>query len=259
MAKVFLGMSLIAITLVLAGCLEVNKGEGQIIAPRTKYAPEPVQVPVVSGAVEADIVEQVATYRQAYRQGLQSLIDYYTQTGNNMKMEWAQKELAQLDLMPQYRYIIQAEVAGPELKAIKPIPAANALYDEAVSYYKAARLIPILVNDDKMRIALDKFNQVIQKYPSSDKIDDAAFMAGEIYYHFKDYSIALLYFQRTYQWDTETPHPARYKAASILDRRLKQRDEALRLYRESIEKEPKYRNIAEKRVAELAGEQTKEK
>ena len=50
-----------------------------------------------------------------------------------------------------------------------------------------------------------------------------------------DYKLALLYYQRTYQWDPETSYPARFKAAFILDRQFHQRDEALKLYQEALQ------------------------
>jgi tetratricopeptide (TPR) repeat protein len=104
-------------------------------------------------------------------------------------------------------------------------------------------------------LALDKYNQLIRKHPSSDKIDDAAFKAGGIYEHFKDYTIALLYYQRAYQWNPKTPYPAKFKAAFMLDKRLHRRAEALELYQQALQKEEKqhidWRRFAEKRVREL--------
>jgi tetratricopeptide (TPR) repeat protein len=108
-------------------------------------------------------------------------------------------------------------------------------------------------------LALDKYNQLIKKYPTSNKIDDAAYKAGGIYEYFKDYSIAVLYYKRAYQWDPMTIHPARFRAAYILDRRLARRVEALELYEEAIKTEGRYeklvtwREFAEKRVKELSG------
>jgi len=253
MARILLTALLIVFVNVLVGCQQPNQGAGSLLPSRAKYPPESAQVAVVSGAAEADIVEQVAANRQAYRQGLESLVEYYNKTGNNMKLKWAQKELARLDRAAQYRYIIEAEVAGAALKAKASIAEADELYAEAIKTYKKAKKLVLIIDNDKMRVALDKFNEVIRKYPTSDKIDDAAFKAGQIYYYFKDYSIALLYYQRTYQWDAETVYPARYKAAYILDRHLHQRDEALKLYQQFIEKGAEhlqYKRLAEQRILE---------
>jgi len=160
--------------------------------------------------------------------------------------------------MPQYNYIIEASVAGPDLKASTSIAEADVLYKEGIGLEKRAGLLPILKNEELLRLALDKYNQLIKKHPSSDKIDDAAYGAGIIYEHFKDYTIALLYYQRTYQWDPDTSYPARFKAAFVLDKRLHRRDEALVLYQEAVKaikkegEHQQWKEFAEKRIREFS-------
>ncbi len=110
------------------------------------------------------------------------------------------------------------------------------MYDEALRLEKRAKRFIIIIDEDLLRVALGKYNELIKKHPSSDKIDDAAFRAAGIYEHFKDYTIALLYYQRTYQWDPQTPRLAEFKAAYILDQRLSRRAEALRLYQKALKK-----------------------
>ncbi|MBU2597387.1 MAG: hypothetical protein KJ757_07500, partial [Planctomycetes bacterium] len=66
-----------------------------------------------------------------------------------------------------------------------------------------------------------------------------------------------LYYKRAVQWNPYTPYPARYKAAKLLDYKLFNRAEALKLYRESLDKETEYHNYSEiikRRIAELAPE-----
>jgi len=221
---------------------------------RTKPSLGSVPLVKVTTEQESDIVEQMVVDRQAYRQGLESLIEYYTKEGNNMKVTWAQKELAALDGMPQYNYIVEASLAGPALKATTSIHAANYLYEDALRLEKKAKQLIVIVDDNKLLQALDKYNQLIKMYPTSDKIDDAAFKAAEIYEHFKDYTIAVLYYQRADQWDPRSPYPALYRAAYILDRRLHRRAEALALYQQAIKREGLfrgYKEFAEMRIAEL--------
>jgi tetratricopeptide (TPR) repeat protein len=176
-------------------------------------------------------------------------------SGNNMKSEWAQKELKALDSMPKYKYLVEAEAAGPNLKASTPIPEADRLYGEALMLQGKAEQLVIIKDNNLLRLALDKYDQVIRKYPSSDKIDDAAFKAGEIYDYFKDYTIALLYYQRAYQWNPQTTYPARFRAAFVLDKRLHRRAEALELYQQALEKEGQnyleWKNFADRRIGEL--------
>jgi tetratricopeptide (TPR) repeat protein len=253
--KVCTGVFIILLS-VLVGCQNVDRGKGQLL-PQSRRPLGPASVVNIADTSEADLVEQMSVSRQAYRQGLELLVGYYTRTGNNMKLEWAQKELAALNTMPKYNYIIEANVAPANLKVSASIPAADDLFFEAQEIDKSAGTLPLFKNENQLRLALQKYNELIKQYPSSDKIDDAAYNAGVIYEYFKDYSIALLYFKRAYQWDPETIYPARFRAARILDKDLHRNAEALQLYQQAVKIEgqfDKYREwkeYAEKRIREL--------
>jgi len=254
MARTILTAALIVLLNVLVGCNGVDSGRAQLMPARTRTVLGSAPIVKIAKASEADIVEHVAVNRQAYRQGLELLIEHYTKSGNNMKLEWAKKELKALDGMPQYNYIIEAGVAPPSLKASTSIPEANYLYKDALELEKKAGVLIVIKDENLLRVALDKYNQLIRKHPSSDKIDDAAYRAGRICEYFKDYTIAVLYYQRTYQWDPETIYPARFKAAYILDKRLPRRVEALQLYRQALKKEKlstKRKEFVEERIMEL--------
>ena len=247
MVRTILTVLLIVLLNVLVGCHAVDSGASQLIPPRMKAAS-------VVKASEADIVEQMTISRRAYRQSLESLMDRYEKTGNNMKFGWAKNELKKLDKMPQYNYIIEAIVAGPNLKASTSVVEAELMYIKALQLEKKARKLIVIIDENLLRLALDAYNQLIKKHPSSDRIDDAAFKAARIYGHFKDYTIALLYYQRTYQWNPETIYPARFKAAYILDRHLHRRAEALELYQQAVKAKRisgKRKEFAEKRINEL--------
>jgi hypothetical protein len=247
MAKTILTVLLIVLLNVLVGCYEPDSG-------RSQFLPTPLKVVSVVEAGEADIIEHMAASRLAYRQYLESLVAHYKKTGNNMKLRWAEDELARLNKMPQYNYIIEASITGPDLKAKDSIAAANYLYDEAYRLEKAAKKLIVIIDENLLRVSLDKYNQVIKQYPTSDKIDEAAYRAGGIYEHFKDYTIALLYYQRAYQWDDATPNPVRFKAAYILDQHLHRRAEALPLYQQALGNEKlskKDKKFVEKRIDEL--------
>ena len=257
MARIVLTAVVIVLLNVLVGCQGVDSGRGQLMPARTRTSIGAAGVVTVVDAGETDFVEQIAVNRQAYRQGLQLLVGYYTRIGNNMKLNWAKDELSALDSIPQYKYIIDAEAAGANLRASTSIPEADEVYQDALELQKQAGALLVIKDDDLLRLAADKYNRLIKRYPSSDKIDDAAYKAGEIYEYFKDYSIALLYYKRAYQWDPGTMHPARFRAARILDKRLHRYAEALALYREAIktegayERHRKWTEFAEQRIIEL--------
>ena len=166
--------------------------------------------------------------------------------------------------MPQYSYIVEAGLAGADLKATASINEANYMYQDALNTEKQAGQLLVVKNENMLRLALDKYNQLIKKFPTSDKIDAAAFRAGGICEYFRDYTIALLYYQRAYQWNPKTPNPARFKAAHILDEYLHRRAEALELYQQAVkmEKLDQYdTELAQTRIGELtkSGEKLEEK
>ncbi|MGA2172713.1 MAG: hypothetical protein ABSG82_06860 [Sedimentisphaerales bacterium] len=222
--------------------------------------PPAEQMVDVAKTTEADLAERLPLSRQAYRQSVETLIKYYTSTGNNIKLKWAQNEMSASNAIPQYKYIVEATAAGPNLKAGKTIADADTLYDDAVRTEEAGKFLFIITDEGLIRQALDKYEQMIKKYPTSDKIDDAAFRSAELYNRLGDYQLALLYYQRTYEWNPETTYPAMFKAASIFDRRFHQRDEALKLYQDALKRitrageHPQWKLIAEQRVKELTGE-----
>lgn len=203
---------------------------------------------------EVDLVEKLAASRAGYYADVEALKDYYLQTGNQRKLDWAKKEASWLEKGPKYKYLMPAETAGTELVARDAISAADKLFEEGMNAYRQAVIIPVVPNRSKIRLAITKFNKVIDNYPTSDKVDDAAYRAGELYERFNDFSLAANYYQKAYLWDEYTPYPARYKAARLLDYKLKRRDEALALYRLAVEKEAQfdyYAAKAKERIAEL--------
>jgi tetratricopeptide (TPR) repeat protein len=137
---------------------------------------------------------------------------------------------------------------------------ANALYAEGLRLEEQAGPLLVIRDETLLKRALDKYNELISKYPKSDKISDAAFRMGGIYEYLKDYTNAVLNYQRAYQWNPQTPTVARFKAAYILDTQLGRRSEALQIYQEALSKITKSNEhwqwvaYAEERVKELTGE-----
>jgi tetratricopeptide (TPR) repeat protein len=253
MARYALVLTVVVALTLTAGCMQRIEGAGQ-------QAPAPVspalgaQVNDTSASTEALLVEQVAQSRENYREGLQKLADFYRKNGNSMKLNWAQAEIKGLDSAPQYRFIIQAEAAGPDLRAVASIPGADVLYRDGQALYNEGRSIIGIADDAKLRMALDRFNRIIAEFPTSDKIGAAAYISGEIYEHFKDYSIAALYYKRAFQWDPNIQYPATFKAAYMYDKYLMNRSEALDLYNLYLARGAKnqaYKEHAEMRIAEI--------
>ena len=249
----------ICLLALIVGCPPSDPSLSQRLPRRTTYAeaaPQETAVTIVNSADEIDLVEQMAAHRVAYRQSLQLLVQHYTASGDNRKLTWAEEELRALDRMPQYSYIIDAEVLPADLKATTRIAAADELFEDARKTHRQADPINILKDQEGLRVALRKYNQLIRQYPNSDKIDDAAYQAADIYEYFDDHETALLYYKRSFQWEPNTPNPARFRAASLLDKKLRRRAEALEMYQEAVLKEgpefEEWRVYGEKRIRELS-------
>jgi len=257
MTRTVITVATITLLVGAVGCTPSDRGLAQRLPQRTTYA-APANGPseVVGSTDEVDLVEQVSTFRRDYRRSLELLTQHYTVTGDNKKHSWAKEELRALDRMPQYRYIVDAEIMPANLVAGERIPAADELYLDAVETHRQAEPIGILKDEEQLRVAREKYNQLIRQYPTSDKIDDAAYKVADIYEYFKDYETALLYYQRAYQWEADTPYPARFHAAVLLDKRLHRRDEALELYKEAVLREgdnySEWKMYGDKRIKELS-------
>ena len=133
---------------------------------------------LMPNASEADYVENLAAAREGYKQALLDVIMYYESTGNATKLQWARTELRTFDEMVQYRYLMPGEWLPMNLTAMDSIPDADQLYDEAMSLYRQSGGLILVTNEGKLRQSLQVFNQIIRDYPSSDKIDDAAYRAA---------------------------------------------------------------------------------
>jgi tetratricopeptide (TPR) repeat protein len=234
----------------------MDSGDAQTVPTLKETLSEADAAVKIANAGESDVVEQVLADRLAYRQSLELLIKYYTKEGNNTKLIWAEKELAALNKTSksQYNYIIEATVAGPDLKASDSISEADYMYANALHLENKAKGLIVITDENLLRKDLSEYNKLIRKHPTSDKIDDAAFRAAGIYEYFKDYSLAVLYYQRVFQWDTATKHPAVFKAAYILDTYMHNRAEALIFYQRAVTDEnlsSNYKEYAETRIKEL--------
>jgi tetratricopeptide (TPR) repeat protein len=258
MAKRYFAVIIIVSLFFLIGCQSRPNSGGSRKEP-VRTGTTQTSAISIADAGEIDLVEQVVASRQAYRANLDALVRYYNRAGNNDKLMWSSKELNALDSIPWYKYLIAStNITQEEYKATTMVPDADLLYDDALLLENEAKLGGVLVtNKDKYRAALNKYEQLIIKYPTSDKIDDASYQCGEISEYFKDYTIALEYYQKAYQLNPDLDKPARFRAARILDQRMHRSDEALKLYKEAIATEGRYskylewKKNAEARIVEL--------
>ncbi len=183
---------------------------------------------------EVDLVETVLAHRAEYRRGLEELRDYYRDHGYAAKQEWAEFEFAGFAKVKTFRYLVDSEIASDRLRPTDQIPEADALYERGLELMrKGGHGVPIFYRQKTMIEAADVFRKLVEQFPSSDKIDDAAFFLGEIHKEYlpEQEQLAVKWYERAWTWDSATPHPARFQAAVVYDYRLHDRDRALELYR----------------------------
>jgi hypothetical protein len=215
----------------------------------------------VVGNTEVDLVERMVEHRSAYLHSLEALRDYYRDQGYLTKQSWADFELAGLKRVQTFRYVMDAEIPAQRLRPEESIASADAMYDRGIELMRKGGHggLPALYREGPMVEAVGVFRELIEQHPGSDKIDDAAFMLGEIH---KEYLknqelIAVQWYERSFTWDPATPHPARFQAAVVYDYRLHDRDRALELYRLVLQEETSRRSnvdFATRRIEQLTKE-----
>jgi len=206
-----------------------------------------------SGVNDAEHIERVLAARKDYQLALINLYQHYEKVGDRGRMKWVEEELKTYHLMtkPSYRLDI-ADVPPATLEAKTNIKEANNLFTEAMKYKDKGSGTDYLLNQKRAEILLQ---EILQKYPTSDKIADVAYQLGELYEGraFKQADRAAAYFERSFQWRKGTHTDALMRAGYIYDRTLGDRTKAVEIYREEIhnDTDPVRLKEAEKRLADL--------
>jgi hypothetical protein len=207
-----------------------------------------------SSPSDIDKVERVLAARRNYQVALEQLRAHYQAVGDLERMKWAEDELVQFHRMLKQPFRLELDVPPPTLVAQYNIPEANDLYKRAMGYKDKGWTGNDYV--DNQRRAELLFQQILTSYPQSDKIDDAAYQLGDIYEGraYKQYRRAALYFERCFQWNTNTQFDARLRAARLYDKYLQERTHAMELYKDvtTHETEPNRLKEAESRIRELS-------
>lgn len=206
-----------------------------------------------AGGDDLPAVKRVLAARQEYQTALEQLREHYRRQSDLERMRWVEEELISFHRTSKAAYRLELDVPPPTLKPQFNQPEANELYRRALSYKGKGYLSEA---DDNMRRSEILFQQLLALYPQSDKIADTAYQLGEIYEHrsFKQYKRAVAYYERCFQWNPQTSTDARLRAARLYDRVLQNRSEAVKLYKEVINRDSDIRRVdeARKRLAELA-------
>jgi TolA-binding protein len=217
------------------------------------FAVSDAQSPSTAGKSDLELVERVLETRLQYQKALEKLRIHYDQTGDKERLRWVEDELIQYQRTPKYCYRLELE--GP-LKGTHngtaDIPEATKLYQRALQYKDKGYGTDYLDNQRRAEIL---FQELIAKYPNSDKTADSAYMLGEIYESriYKQYERAAEYFKRCAQWNPRTNLDARLRAAKLYDKNVGNKTKAIEMYKEVVSREGDPRRIqeAQRRLKEL--------
>jgi TolA-binding protein len=206
-----------------------------------------------SNATDINLVKRVMGARLEYQHALEQLHIYYDSTGDAERRKWAETELMAFHRVPKPAFIIDLDVAGPGLRPDQNVPAANELYRKAMTY--KGKGFGQDHQDNLIRAEL-LLQQLLAQYPTSNKCSDAAFQLGDIYEDRKppQYRRAATYYERCVQWNVNTQHDARLRAARIYDRQLNERSKAVALYKDVLthETDERRRQEAQRRLGEVS-------
>ncbi|MBN1342642.1 MAG: tetratricopeptide repeat protein [Phycisphaerae bacterium] len=214
------------------------------------------QVPLGSRG-EVELVEDAQRMKDEYRQALETLLAYYRRYGYYEKGNWAEREIDELRSVTRYPYLGDHTAASAKYEPKETLAEADNLFAEARKLHEEATGLGGLLGGgkEKLKKALDTYRRIIERYPTSDKIDEAAFYAGEIYASdpYKEYTLAINFYQRCLNWNPSTELPAKFRMAVVYDYHLRDREKALALYKEVIDSSGNRSNVrfAQERVRQI--------
>lgn len=211
-----------------------------------------VPTSATGGKSDLELVQKLITVRKDYQTTLEQLRVLYLQAGDVERARWAEDELRQYHRIPKFAFRLELDVPPPSLTGKDNVPEANQLYIRAMSYKDKGWSTEGTDNQRRAEILLQ---ELLSKYPNSNKISDAAYQLGDIYEKapYKMYRRAAQYFERCFQWNSNTTFDARLRAARLYDKQTLDRARAMELYREVTTHTADARQLqeAQRRLTEL--------
>lgn len=179
---------------------------------------------------EKRIIDTMKLSRDRYKNALTELVQFYLDTGNQLRLQKARRELQELNRIPVVTYSsISSEEMVPNGYPSKNIEEANTLFRDGKMYVNPLNLV---TKKTRMELAVARFKKILDDYPQSDIADDAAYELANLYegYYFKDYESAAYYYIKCYDLNKNTDKPATFMAAMVYDEHLKDYAQAVRYY-----------------------------
>lgn len=214
----------------------------------------------LEGVDERLLVEYVVSARRAYLAAADLLVALYEKQGNVYRAAFVKSIKERFDPVRIYMYFPTAEIPPEDLRPLDAIPEADAMFAQAHKLFLEGKgLLHTFVTTSyrKERRALVTFLELIEKYPTSNKIALAAYYIGDIYKEYFNENVrAVLWYERAWQWDPKITEPARFQAGTIYDLRLHNPEKAVECYSGAIAYEQfNQSNVryATQRIVELTG------
>ncbi len=218
-----------------------NLREVKVFTWRGASVPPAEDTPPPLNAPEGVMVERVVSSRLLYQRRVEELARYYEQGGQAFKARVIRNMQDRLDPIRTYMYVDSAEYPPLTLRPRDSIPQADALFLQAKDMFRRGKgflHVAVTTSYPKQREALRLFRQLVQQFPTSDKMAASAYYIAEIYKEYFDEDIrAVNWYERAYTWQPEIGLPARFQAASVYDFRLNDKLKAVELYEAAIEHE----------------------
>ena len=206
---------------------------------------------------KALLIEKVIEARREYLRAAADLQAMYENRKDNVRFEHVRQMLERFNPVHTYLYYLEAEIPDATLRAEKTIVAADMAFDKAMKLYdEGTNLLKGVrpsARHKKRLAALTAFGDLLGKHRTSNKIGRCAFYIGQLYRHYDEWTRALVWFDRAWQWDPKVTEPTRYRAAELHDRRG-DRKKAVEYYRLSLKHETSHSQLmdyARRRIEEL--------
>jgi TolA-binding protein len=154
----------------------------------------------------------------------------------------------------KYSYRLDVkDVPPPTLQPKQNVTEANNLFRRAIEFKNKGTGDEYIDNQRRAEILLQA---ILERFPESDKIADAAYHLADIYENYRprpQYERSAAYYERSFQWNKASATDARLRAAKIYDRQLKMMDKAKEMYKAVMNHDTNPGRVeeAEKRLIEL--------
>jgi TolA-binding protein len=203
---------------------------------------------------DLELAERLIVLRKNYQQTLEQLRFYYLQAGDQERAKMAEDELINWHRIRKHAFNENLDTPPPTLRGDVNIVDANNLLTRALLVKDHGYGTTYIDNQRRAEILLQ---ELLTKYPQSNKISEAAYWLGEIYESKANemYRRATWYYTRSYQWNDAASKDARLRVARLFDHKLHDQTKALEVYRDILANDhvPAHQEEARKRIAELSG------